>query len=144
MQALMRRPTPPSTQHTVKKLFDDMYAALGDNQKAIDFTCQMQALVEAYVLPDMPIDWREDYRLTGVEGRIAEVLYKNLGKQVHRNAIYEAVYFDYIKDSPEPKIIDVKVCHMRKKLEGSGFEIETVWGFGYRMKEKATLEQASV
>lgn len=34
---------------------------------------------------------------------------------------------------PEMKIIDVLICKIRKKLAPRGIEIETVWGWGYRM-----------
>jgi two-component system, cell cycle response regulator CtrA len=43
-------------------------------------------------------------------------------------------------DEPEPKIIDVFVCKLRKKLttaaKGDNY-IETVWGRGYVLREPA-------
>jgi two-component system cell cycle response regulator CtrA len=36
-------------------------------------------------------------------------------------------------DAPEPKIIDVFVCKIRKKLRPAGIEIGTVWGWGYNL-----------
>jgi two-component system, cell cycle response regulator CtrA len=39
-------------------------------------------------------------------------------------------------DEPDPKIIDVFVCKLRKKLAGYGeHHIETVWGRGYALRE---------
>ena len=32
-----------------------------------------------------------------------------------------------------PKIIDVQICKMRRKLTPIGISIETVWGEGYRL-----------
>ena len=32
-----------------------------------------------------------------------------------------------------PRTVDVHVAHLRDKLEGSGVEIETVWGVGYKL-----------
>lgn len=70
--------------------------------------------------------------LTGQEARIfgmllrRDVLTKDaamLGLYGHRNADEEA----------EPKIIDVFICKMRKKLTPFGIAIETIWGRGYRM-----------
>ena len=47
------------------------------------------------------------------------------------------------KDEPELKIIDVFVCHLRKKLaqatDGKHY-IETVWGRGYRLCAPAEAE----
>lgn len=35
------------------------------------------------------------------------------------------------RDETDPKMVDVLICHLRKKLRGHGIEIETVWGLGY-------------
>ena len=36
-------------------------------------------------------------------------------------------------DEPEMKIVDVFVCHIRRKLKPFGIEIGTRWGVGYFM-----------
>ena len=49
-------------------------------------------------------------------------------------------------DEPEPKIIDVFMCKLRKKLaEASGGQhyIETVWGRGYVLRELEPQQMAS-
>ena len=41
-------------------------------------------------------------------------------------------------DEPEPKIIDVFICKLRRKLEiagARGVSIDTVWGQGYILRE---------
>ena len=41
-------------------------------------------------------------------------------------------------DEPEPKIIDVFICKLRRKLEiagARGVSIDTVWGQGYTLRE---------
>ena len=39
-------------------------------------------------------------------------------------------------DEPEPKIIDVSVCKLRRKLaDASGVVIDTIWGQGYTLRE---------
>src|SRR5262249_60589791 len=41
-------------------------------------------------------------------------------------------------DEPEPKIIDVFICKLRKKLvnaSGGKDYVETIWGRGYRLRE---------
>ena len=35
--------------------------------------------------------------------------------------------------APEPKIVDVFVCKLRKKIAPLGLTIETIWGQGYRI-----------
>lgn len=35
------------------------------------------------------------------------------------------------RDEIDPKIVDVVICHMRKKLKDHKIRIETVWGLGY-------------
>jgi hypothetical protein len=34
-------------------------------------------------------------------------------------------------DPTDPKMVDVIICHLRKKLKTFGLAIETVWGIGY-------------
>jgi len=37
------------------------------------------------------------------------------------------------KEPTDQKMVDVMVCHLRKKLKPFNFDILTVWGVGYRM-----------
>ena len=39
-------------------------------------------------------------------------------------------------DEPNQKIVDVFVCRIREQLVPTRFRIETVWGSGYRLREK--------
>lgn len=51
--------------------------------------------------------------------------------------IYEAIYaLRMDREAPEPKIVDVFICKIRKKLVVYGISIETVWGWGYRMPKR--------
>ena len=57
-----------------------------------------------------------------------------LTKEMFLNHLYGGM------DEPEPKIIDVFVCKLRKKLtKATGGEsyIETVWGRGYTLRDPA-------
>jgi two-component system cell cycle response regulator CtrA len=50
-------------------------------------------------------------------------------------------------DEPGLKIIDVFVCHLRKKLAqatGGKHCIETVWGRGHRMRDPAQMPQPPI
>lgn len=42
--------------------------------------------------------------------------------------------------SVQPKIVDVYVCKMRKKLQPYGAAVETLWGRGYRMDDVSRLK----
>ncbi len=57
-----------------------------------------------------------------------------LTKEMFLNHLYGGM------DEPEPKIIDVFVCKLRKKLstaaKGDNY-IETVWGRGYVLRDPA-------
>jgi len=73
-------------------------------------------------------------RLSGKEYSILELLSLRLGVTVTKEMLLGHLYGG--KDEPELKIIDVFVCHLRKKLaqatDGKHY-IETVWGRGYRL-----------
>lgn len=95
--------------------------------------------------------WPKDvlgFRLTPIEEKFLRVLAKrDFGsKEMLYSAIYDDRVFD--EDLPDPKIIDVKICHLRKKLPSDA--IETIWGRGYRLTDagkawlKAKLEGANV
>jgi two-component system cell cycle response regulator CtrA len=74
--------------------------------------------------------------LTGKEYRMLELLSVRKGafltKEVLLNHLYGGV------DEPQPKIIDVFICKLRKKLgnasRGKSY-IETAWGGGYALRE---------
>jgi len=75
-------------------------------------------------------------RLTGKEYCILELLSLRKGAIVTKRMLLDHLYGGI--DEPELKIIDVFVCHLRKKLAqvtGGNHYIETVWGRGYRMRD---------
>jgi DNA-binding response OmpR family regulator len=37
-------------------------------------------------------------------------------------------------DQTDPKMVDVVICNLRKRLKKTGLKIETMWGCGYFMK----------
>ena len=77
--------------------------------------------------------------LTGKEYSILELLMRK-GVTVTKEMFLGHLYGG--KDEPELKIIDVFVCHLRKKLAqapGSKHYIETVWGRGYRLCDPAEM-----
>jgi two-component system cell cycle response regulator CtrA len=69
--------------------------------------------------------------LTKKEYQIAEILALRKGNVLSKEAILDHLYGGL--DEPNPKIIDVFVCKIRKKLQTMGVDdfIETNWGRGY-------------
>ncbi len=83
--------------------------------------------------------------LTGKEYQMLELLAlrkgTTLSKEVFLNNLYGGM------EEPDPKIIDVFICKLRKKLasaSGGTDYIETVWGRGYILREPASVEQAKI
>jgi two-component system cell cycle response regulator CtrA len=73
--------------------------------------------------------------LTGKEYCIFELLSLRKGTILTKQMLLDHLYGGM--DEPELKIIDVFVCHLRKKLSqatGGKPYIETVWGRGYRLR----------
>lgn len=59
--------------------------------------------------------------------RLIEIFPRMLTKQAAMDWLYSL----RPNDEPEPKIIDVFICKIRKKVEPLGLRIETFWGKGY-------------
>lgn len=41
------------------------------------------------------------------------------------------------KDFPSEKLIEAKICHMRRKLSPYDLKIETQWGYGFRLADES-------
>lgn len=80
-------------------------------------------------------------RLTAKECALLKMLYERA--QVTRMTLWNELYSHLPNGGPEPKIIDVFICKMRRKLKPHGIGIETIWGQGYRMtpENKARLDE---
>lgn len=79
-------------------------------------------------------EWRgQSVRLTASEFATLAFIVKKGEGMARKLAIYTEV-FEQPDGSPEPKIVDVIVCKVRKKLAGIGGSglVATVWGQGYR------------
>lgn len=62
-----------------------------------------------------------------------------------KERILEAIYaWRSDREVPQPKILDVYVCKMRRKLAPLGVEIETVWGWGYRLPSESLARLAAL
>ncbi len=73
--------------------------------------------------------------LTGKEFAILELLMLRRGSTQTKEAFLNHLYGGM--DEPDPKIIDVFVCKLRKKLADAGADnlIGTVWGRGYILRD---------
>jgi two-component system cell cycle response regulator CtrA len=82
--------------------------------------------------------------LTRKEYRIFELLSMRKPTTVTKEMFHDHLYRG--TDEREPKIIDVFVCRLRKKLAqatGGSHYIETVWGRGYVLREPAAMPPAT-
>lgn len=90
-------------------------------------------------------------RLTSQEFSVLEELALSNGHLVTKNSLYDKLcrYSGFAptdRRGPEPKIVDVFVCKLRKKLsEASGGEhlIETIRGRGYALVEPSGRNDAA-
>jgi len=80
-------------------------------------------------------------QLTGKEYQMLELLSLRKGTTLTKEMFLNHLYGGM--DEPEPKIIDVFICKLRKKLanvsNGKDY-IETVWGRGYALREPSEDE----
>ena len=77
--------------------------------------------------------------LTRKEYEILELLSMRKGAALTKEAFLEHLYGGM--DEPEPKVIDVFMCKLRKKLRhatGGENYIENVWGRGYVLRDPAS------
>ena len=82
--------------------------------------------------------------LTCKEYQILELLAIRKGSTLTKEIFLNHLYGDL--DEPDPKIIDVFMCKLRKKLanaSGGQNYIETIWGRGYILREP-TMEAMAV
>jgi DNA-binding response OmpR family regulator len=79
----------------------------------------------------------KEIELTPTEYSIIKLFIENPGKAFNRDEILNLVWgYDFVGDS---KIVDVNVRRLRSKIEddpSDPYYIETVWGVGYRWRDK--------
>lgn len=80
----------------------------------------------------------ESMRLTTKEQRLLDYLTEHKDRTVERRELIERVWGEGF--NPMSNVIDVHIKNLRQKLEKAGHDtrIETVWGEGYRLNDKAT------
>ena len=95
---------------------------------------QMEVLLRTALEPSV-IDELEGAPMTKKMFQMLSRLRQARGKVVTKAQLHDAMYFERAEDAPEVKIVDVQICKMRKRLKDSRFQIETVWGHGYKLVE---------
>jgi len=95
-----------------------------------------QAMLE-YVTADFGdeevINYKVNLGLTVKEARLLVYLIRAPGNRGTKESILSGLYYDRPHDMPEIKIVDVFICKLRKKLQGTKFTISTIWGVGYQL-----------
>lgn len=72
--------------------------------------------------------WRQAFGFTQMQAALFDIFVNRGDHPSSKGALLDALYDDH-DDPPEPKVLDVMVCQMRKKLPPGA--ISTVWGLGY-------------
>ena len=118
----------PSAHQEVEALLDAIRACASD-VAVLRVTDQISVLCRGYMTPCADAQW-ERLGLTRMESRLMAARVARIGRCVAKAALIDALYFDRAQEEPDPKIVDILVCKIRKKIAGSGYVIETVWGQG--------------
>ncbi len=71
--------------------------------------------------------------LTKTEMEVIMVLRDRYPRVVSKASLIELLY-PIEADEPDMKIIDVFLCKIRQKIEGTGLGIDTLWGRGARLR----------
>lgn len=126
-------------QEDVHHLLGEMRALLIENKRFNELSDQLETLVMAHIEPREPDPWIRAYGLTVMQARLATFLHSKLGKDCSRHAIMNALYFERPNEEPDMKTLDVYVCHIRRKIKDSQYQIVNVWGKGYKMIERHSV-----
>jgi hypothetical protein len=78
------------------------------------------------------------FKITKLQARVLAVLIKR--PRADRDTLHAAIEHGRPDKNPEretnPKMIDVVICHLRKRLVPWGLTIKTVWSSGYYMEQE--------
>ncbi len=94
--------------------------------------------LESVLAPDVFV-FPVKYRLTGSEMVVVRRLMAT--EIASPQSIILALYGNRA-DYPEPGIVNVWICKIRKKLKPFGINIQNVWGQGYRLENRNLITAA--
>lgn len=103
--------------------------------------CGAEVTLEGVTFRDNVLYYNNNMiHMTPSETRILHMLCGKPGSVVSRQMIYNEIYPEHLPDSGEvdPKIIDVFICKVRRKLKRASCDIliETIWGRGYIVRKE--------
>lgn len=83
----------------------------------------------------------QDIYLPQKKHKLLELLFLKRGRTVTKEMVFNHLYG--WEEPPDPKVVDVFICHIRRALREAGLEqdcIQTVWGQGYRVPDNVVSE----
>jgi two-component system cell cycle response regulator CtrA len=105
---------------------DDLYNRQRDRIHTLEERVRQLEEILAPSSVDIPVEWG----LTVTEKRVYACLATRA--MASKAMIFQSLYSDQLEE-PDPRIIDVFVCKLRKKLKPFGIAIATVRGEGYAL-----------
>lgn len=109
----------------------DVLARLEALQIERDRLLERVALLEEQLVGRDDLILPPEWGLTTSEMRVFRVLLNRT--MATKEAIHATLYHNEGKEAAEPKIVDVFICKIRKKLKPYGIEVKTIWGQGYSL-----------
>lgn len=120
------------TDATVQSLRDALDRLTAENARLRE---QLDGLLNVrFYLPDA--------HLTPHEETLLAALYSSA--RPTKDTLHNCLYADSIDGGAEPKILDVFVCKLRKKLRYMGIHIKTDWGKGYYLTKESKEKLADL
>lgn len=120
-----------SAYQEIERLLDQI-RLLAPRQAAIDRASdQICVLCRGYMEPDQNSEGHA-LGLSTSRARMFDLLLARRGQVVTRSALMDACLHG-ADSEPNIKIIDVHMTNIRKRLSGTRYHIETIFGLGYRM-----------
>lgn len=118
-----------SAHQEVERLLDQI-RAVTSNPAIERATDQISVFVRGNMATIPSSRW-DAFGLTATQERFVSALFARPGQTISRSAMLDALYFDKPAE-PDPKVFDVMLMHIRRKLAGSSYSIQTIWGIGFR------------
>jgi DNA-binding response OmpR family regulator len=110
---------------------------VANNQAVIKASDQIEVICRAYMEPDgippLPIGM-EGVHFTTSERAVLDLLVRRPGMLCRRESLWNVMPHPFAGENADIKTVDVRICKIRHKLEGTPYadSIETVWGVGFK------------
>ncbi len=128
-------------QASVHRLFEQMYDEIArptlNRAQLRALTDQLTTQVMMHAVPGKTDGVFDVLGFTASELRVAEFMHRRMGRFVAREDLLHAREVPRSDPNADIKIVDVYICKIRRKLAGTEFCIENVYGRGYRMMTNA-------